>query len=66
MAETFGTDEHTVKREYRLLDPSRPAQSLRYVRRTVAPEGSLRDRARHLRAVVALGDDGVRRLEQMR
>jgi HD-GYP domain-containing protein (c-di-GMP phosphodiesterase class II) len=66
MAETFGTDEHTVKREYRLLDPSRPAQSLRYVRRTVAPDGSLRDRARHLRAVVALGDDGVRRLEQMR
>jgi putative nucleotidyltransferase with HDIG domain len=66
MAETFGTDDHTVKREYRLLDPRRPAQSLRYVRRTVAPEGSLRTRARHLRAVVALGDDGVRRLEQMR
>jgi HD-GYP domain-containing protein (c-di-GMP phosphodiesterase class II) len=66
MAETFGTDEHTVKREYRLLDPRRPTQSLRYVRRTVAPEGSLRARARHLRAVVALGDDGVRRLEQMR
>ncbi|HMI70145.1 MAG TPA: HD domain-containing phosphohydrolase [Solirubrobacteraceae bacterium] len=65
-AETFGTDDHAVKREYRLLDTRRPAQSLRYVRRTVAPEGSLRARAQHLRAVVALGDDGVRRLEQMR
>ena len=65
-AAAYGADELTVKREYKLSDLGRPAQALRYLRRTVAPEASLLTRARHLRAVVALGSDGLRELEQMR
>jgi HD domain len=46
---------------------SRPAgEALRFLGRTVAPDGSLAARARHLRAVVASGGDGLRELEQMR
>ena len=65
-AAAYGADELTVKREYKLSDLGRPAQALRYLRRTVAPEASLLTRTRHLRAVVARGSDGLRELEQMR
>ena len=61
-AEVFGSDELHVKREGRLVDPMRPAQSLRYLSRTIAPGAPLRTRARHLRALVAMGVDGARQL----
>jgi hypothetical protein len=44
----------------------RPAQSLRYLNRTIAPGAPLRTRARHLRALVAMGVDGARQLGAMR
>jgi putative nucleotidyltransferase with HDIG domain len=44
----------------------RPAQSLRYLSRTIAPGAPLRTRARHLRALVAMGVDGARQLGAMR
>ena len=65
-AEVFGSDELHVKREGRLIDPTRPAQSLRYLSRTIAPGAPLRTRARHLRALVAMGVDGARQLGAMR
>jgi HD domain len=65
-AEVFGSDELRVKREGRLVDPLRPAQSLRYLSRTIAPGAPLRTRARHLRALVAMGVDGARQLGAMR
>jgi putative nucleotidyltransferase with HDIG domain len=65
-AELFGSDELRVKREGRLVDPKRPAQSLRYLNRTIAPGAPLRTRARHLRALVAMGVDGARQLGAMR
>ena len=65
-AEVFGSDELHVKREGRLVDPKRPAQSLRYLSRTIAPGAPLRTRARHLRALVAMGVDGARQLGAMR
>jgi putative nucleotidyltransferase with HDIG domain len=65
-AEVFGSDELRVKREGRLVDPMRPAQSLRYLNRTIAPGAPLRTRARHLRALVAMGVDGARQLGAMR
>jgi putative nucleotidyltransferase with HDIG domain len=65
-AEVFGSDELRVKREGRLVDPKRPAQSLRYLNRTIAPGAPLRTRARHLRALVAMGVDGARQLGAMR
>jgi putative nucleotidyltransferase with HDIG domain len=65
-AEAYGADELLVKREYRRSNLRHPAHALRYLGRTVAPDGSLRERARHLRAVVALGSGGIRELEEMR
>jgi HD-GYP domain-containing protein (c-di-GMP phosphodiesterase class II) len=65
-AEVFGTDELQVKREIKLVDPRRPAQSLRYLRRNVAAGAPLRERVRHMRALVALGVDGARGLSEMR
>jgi HD-GYP domain-containing protein (c-di-GMP phosphodiesterase class II) len=65
-AEVFGTDELQVKRELKLVDPTHPAQSLRYLRRNVAAGAPLRQRVRHLRALVALGVDGARDLREMR
>jgi putative nucleotidyltransferase with HDIG domain len=65
-AEVFGADDLYVKRESRLVDPKSPAQSLRCLSRTIAPRAPLRQRARHLRALVAMGVDGARQLGAMR
>jgi putative nucleotidyltransferase with HDIG domain len=66
IATTFGNDDHQVKRESRLIDAHRPRTALGYLRRNVAPGAPLRDRARHLRAVVAMSHGGVDELERMR
>ena len=46
--------------------PHRPRAALGYLRRNVAPGAPLRQRARHLRAVVAMSHGGARELERMR
>ena len=65
-AEAFGSDDLQVKRESRLIDPNRPALSLGYLKRNVAPGAPLRQRARHLRAVIAMSNGGVSELQRMR
>jgi putative nucleotidyltransferase with HDIG domain len=65
-AEAFGSDDLQVKRESRLIDVNRPALSLGYLRRNVAPGAPLRQRARHLRAVIAMSNSGVSELQRMR
>jgi hypothetical protein len=62
-SEVFGSDELHVKRESRLVDPKRPAQSLRYLSRTIAPGAPLRTRARHLRDVARLAGTHHERLD---
>jgi HD-GYP domain-containing protein (c-di-GMP phosphodiesterase class II) len=66
IATTFGNDDQQVKRESRLIDAHRPRTALGYLRRNVAPGAPLRDRARHLRAVVVMSRGGVDELERMR
>ena len=66
IATTFGSDDLQVKRESRLIDTQRPRTALGYLRRNVAPGASLRERARHLRAVMAMSHGGVDELERMR
>jgi HD-GYP domain-containing protein (c-di-GMP phosphodiesterase class II) len=66
IATTFGNDDLQVKRESRLIDTQRPRTALGYLRRNVAPGASLRERARHLRAVMAMSHGGVDELERMR
>ena len=66
IATTFGADDQQVKRESRLIDAHRPRTALGYLRRNVAPGAPLRERARHLRAVVAMSHGGVDELERMR
>jgi putative nucleotidyltransferase with HDIG domain len=65
-ASVFGSDDLRVKRESRLIDSNRPLHALGYLRRNVAPGAPLRQRARHLRAVMALARGGVDALERMR
>jgi putative nucleotidyltransferase with HDIG domain len=65
-AEAFGADDLQVKRESRLIDTNRPALSLGYLRRNVAPGAPLRQRARHLRAVIAMSNGGVSELNRLR
>jgi HD-GYP domain-containing protein (c-di-GMP phosphodiesterase class II) len=65
-AEAFGSDDLQIKRESRLIDINRPALSLGYLRRNVAPGAPLRQRARHLRAVIAMSNGGVSELQRMR
>jgi putative nucleotidyltransferase with HDIG domain len=66
IATTFGSDDQTVKRDSRLIDAHRPRTALGYLRRNVAPGAPLLERARHLRAVVAMSRGGVDELERMR
>ena len=66
IAATFGSDDQQVKRESRLIDTQRPRTALGYLRRNVAPGAPLRERARHMRAVVAMSHGGVDELERMR
>jgi putative nucleotidyltransferase with HDIG domain len=66
IATTFGNDDQQVKRESRLIEAHRPRTALGYLRRNVAPGAPLRERARHLRAVVAMSRGGVDELERMR
>jgi putative nucleotidyltransferase with HDIG domain len=66
IATAFGNDDQQVKRESRLIDAHRPRTALGYLRRNVAPGAPLRQRARHLRAVVAMSHGGVDELERLR
>jgi putative nucleotidyltransferase with HDIG domain len=65
-ADVFGTDDLQVKRELKLVDLGQPGQKLRYLSRNVASGAPLRQRVRHLRALVALGVDGTHDLREMR
>jgi putative nucleotidyltransferase with HDIG domain len=66
IATTFGSDDQQVKRDSRLIDANRPRTALGYLRRNVAPGAPLRERARHLRAVMAMTHGGIDELERMR
>ena len=66
IATTFGSDDQQVKHDSRLIDANRPRTALGYLRRNVAPGAPLIQRARHLRAVVAMSRGGVDELERMR
>jgi HD-GYP domain-containing protein (c-di-GMP phosphodiesterase class II) len=66
IATTFGSDDQQVKHDSRLIDANRPRTALGYLRRNVAPGAPLLERARHLRAVVAMSRGGVDELERMR
>jgi HD-GYP domain-containing protein (c-di-GMP phosphodiesterase class II) len=51
MSALFGADDQVAKRTSKLVDWSRPWHAFVWSVRTVAPEGSLRDRADRLRAI---------------
>jgi putative nucleotidyltransferase with HDIG domain len=51
MAALFGADDQVAKRTSKLVDWSRPLAAFRWSVRTVAPDGSLKDRVGRLRAV---------------
>ena len=56
MAALFGADDQLAKRTSKLIDWSSPARALVWSLRTVAPGGSLRDRAAYLKGISDEGD----------
>lgn len=51
MAALFGADDQAAKRTSKLVDWSSPLQALLWSWRTVAPDGSLRDRLVRLKGI---------------
>ena len=56
MAALFGADDQAAKRSARFVDWSRPARSVLWALRTVAPDASLRTRAARLKGLAEAGD----------
>jgi HD-GYP domain-containing protein (c-di-GMP phosphodiesterase class II) len=66
VAALYGNSDAAVKRDRKVTDHLRPAQSLRHLLRNTAPGGSPLTKARHIRALAASGSDGARELTALR
>ncbi|MEA2364352.1 MAG: hypothetical protein QOD71_3497 [Thermoleophilaceae bacterium] len=66
VAALYGNADSEVKRDRKTTDHLRPAQSLRHLLRNTAPGASPLEKARHIRALVAHGSEGVRELTALR
>jgi putative nucleotidyltransferase with HDIG domain len=66
VAALYGADDAGVKRDRKVTDHLRPAESLRHLVRATVPGGSPLAKARHLRLLVAHGATGSRALTELR
>jgi putative nucleotidyltransferase with HDIG domain len=66
VAALFGADDAAVKSSRRLTDTSRSSHAIVHVLRTAGADGSVRDRARHITAVLRSGRAGARSLVELR
>jgi HD-GYP domain-containing protein (c-di-GMP phosphodiesterase class II) len=66
VASLYGNADDAVKRDRKTTDHLRPTQSLRHLLRSAAPGASAREKARHIRALVAHGSEGTRELTALR
>jgi HD-GYP domain-containing protein (c-di-GMP phosphodiesterase class II) len=66
VAALFGADDAMVKSSRRLTDTSSRSQALLHLLHTAAPGASPLQKARHVRAVLAVGRAGVRSLVELR
>jgi HD-GYP domain-containing protein (c-di-GMP phosphodiesterase class II) len=66
VAALYGNSDAAVKRDRKVTDHLRPAQSLRHVLRNTAPGASPLTKARHIRALAAEGSEGARELTALR
>jgi HD-GYP domain-containing protein (c-di-GMP phosphodiesterase class II) len=66
VAALYGNSDAAVKRDRKVTDHLRPAQSLRHLLRNTAPGGSPLTKARHIRALAAEGSEGARELTALR
>ena len=66
VAALYGADDAVVKRDRKLTNHLRPAESVAHVWRQTAPGEGPAAKVRHLRALVAHGSDGSRALASMR
>src|SRR3954451_4865922 len=65
VASLYGADDADVKRDRKTLNHLRPADSVRHLVRATAPGGSPLAKVRHLRALVAHGSAGSRKLTEL-
>jgi putative nucleotidyltransferase with HDIG domain len=66
VAALYGADDADVKRDRKVTDHLRPADSVRHLVRNTAPGRSPLDKARHLRRLIAHGSGGSRGLTELR
>ena len=66
VAALYGADDAVVKRDRKLTNHLRPAESVGHLLRQTAPGAGPAAKVRHLRALVAHGSDGSRALTSMR
>jgi putative nucleotidyltransferase with HDIG domain len=64
VAALYGADDQDVKRDRKMTDQHRPAQSLRHLVRSTSP--GLRSKVAHLGKLVAFGAEGSRSLTALR
>jgi HD-GYP domain-containing protein (c-di-GMP phosphodiesterase class II) len=62
----YGADDAGVKRDRKVTDHLRPAESVRHLVRATVPGGSALQKARHLRLLVNHGAQGSRALTELR
>jgi HD-GYP domain-containing protein (c-di-GMP phosphodiesterase class II) len=66
VAALYGNSDATVKRDRKVTDHHKPAQSLRHLLRNTAPGGSPLAKARRIKALAAHGTEGARELTALR
>ena len=66
VAALYGNSDATVKRDRKVTDHHKPAQSLRHLLRNTAPGASPLAKARHIKALAAHGSEGARELTALR
>ena len=65
VAALYGADDAAVKRDRKVTDHLRPAESMRHLVRATVPGGSPLAKARHLRLLVSHGSTGSRALTEL-
>jgi len=66
MSYLFGSDDHQIKHSARLVDWTKPTQRLKHCWNNCTPDGSPVERLLKIASLMKLGDEGVRKISELR
>src|SRR5438132_9045550 len=66
MSYLFGADDHLVKRATRMIDWTKPGQSLKHCWKHCAPGGSVIEKLVKLASIARIGAEGARKIAEVR